>query len=47
MPQRRTGDAQAMAKYATERSLDGATPPVAEVRPVLEMVGISKRFGAT
>ena len=36
-----------MIESATERSLSQTTAPSGEVRPVLEMVAISKRFGAT
>src|SRR5215203_6144951 len=47
MPRSGPGKANGMVQPAVERSLDEAVPAPSEERPVLEMVHVSKRFGAT
>src|ERR671913_361415 len=43
----RLGEASGMVQPAVERSLDQVVPAPGEERPVLEMVHVSKQFGAT
>src|SRR5215218_9170508 len=47
MPRSGPGKANGMVQPAVERSLDEAVPAPSEERPVLEMVHVSKQFGAT
>src|SRR3954462_10243057 len=47
MPGPDFGEADGMVQPAVERSCDEAVPAPAAERPVLEMVHVSKQFGAT
>src|SRR5215218_7736297 len=47
MPRSGPGKANRMVQPAVERSLDEAVLAPSEERPVLEMVHVSKQFGAT